>query len=173
MNRDYALKNEEKDYLLMERFNEVLKLRDLGRTESKHHSDATGYTTDGRFINIELKSRHLNLLDDWTLSGANHTEKAYTANTLYIESHKMADLLLDYVIDNKIPLYINFVNDDIVIVHNLSLLKQRPKTVTKRISSKLYQGFEMGKRMELPISEAYIYKRIENNWHQIHKPNDK
>ena len=172
MNSDFALKNEEKDYLLMEKFNEnLLKLKDLGKTETMHHSDATGNTTDGRVINIELKSRNMNLLPNFTVSGVSYTQKTYTADTIYIESHKMADLLLDYVIDKKVPLYVNFINDDTVILYNLSMLKQRPKTVTKRIPSKLYEGFEMGKRMELPISEAFIYKRIgNNNWKQIHKP---
>lgn len=172
MNRDYALINEEKDYLLMREFNEnVLKLRDLGKTELMHHSDATGYTTDGRFINIELKSRNVTLQPNCTISGTSNTsKKGYTADTIFIESHKMADLLLDYVYEKKVPLYVNFINNKTVILYNLSALKHKPKTTALKLWNELHTGFEMAKRLELPITDAYIYIKEDNNWKLTHRP---
>ena len=170
MNKDFALKKEEKDYLLMEDFNKVLKLIELGKTPEKHTTDASGYTTDGRFINIELKEREQTLIN-LVISGRTTNGEAYTANTLYIESHKIADMLLDYVVDKKIPLYINFLNDGYVVLYNLSTLKHRPTTVTKKIYSKLYQGFELAKRQELQLEDAWIYRKGKNNEYKlIHKP---
>lgn len=170
MNRDYAFKKEDEDYILLKDFNhDVLKLTELGQTERNESSDATGYTTDGRFINIELKSRDQYLSGSSFLIGAVN-EKPYTADTIYLESHKAGDLLLDYVVDKKIPLYINFMKNGYVILFNLSQLKHRPKKVCKKIYSKLYQGFELAKREELPLKDAWIYQRINNKYKLIQKP---
>lgn len=170
MNQDYALEKEKNDYYLMEEFNKVLKLIELGQTPEKHTTDASGYTTDGRLINIELKQRN-QTLSGLTLVGiSSKTGNQYTANTIYIESHKVADLLLDYTIEDKIPLYINFLNDGYVVVYNLSELKHRPTKVAKKIWSELYQGFELAKRQELQLSDAWIYKKENNEFKLVHKP---
>ncbi len=170
MNQDYALEKEKKDYYLMEEFNKVLKLIELGQTPEKHTTDASGYTTDGRLINIELKQRN-QTLSGLTLVGiSSKTGNQYTANTIYIESHKIADLLLDYTIENKIPLYINFLNDGYVVLYNISTLKHRPTKVAKKIWSELYQGFELAKRQELQLSDAWIYKKENNEFKLVHKP---
>lgn len=169
MNRDYALETEKNDYLLLEHFNKVLKLMELGKCPEKHTTDASGYTTDGRIANIELKSRDLHF-SGMTLIGATSNNMPYTADTLYLEAHKAGDMLLDYVVDKKIPLYINFMKNGYVILFNLSTLKHRPKKVCKKIYSKLYQGFELAKREELQLKDAWIYQMINNEYKLIHKP---
>ena len=156
MNSEYGLKNEEKDYILLKEFNEkVLKLNKLGQTPKHHHSDASGLTKDGQHINIELKYRNINI---------------NTYSTIYIESHKIADILLDYVCDGKIPLYVNFLQDDHVVVFNLAKLKHRPKTVCKYIKSQLYDSFELAKRQELNMQDAYIYELKNNEYKLIQRP---
>lgn len=154
-NTDYALKKEETDYLLLKDFNTVLKLRDLNQCPEKHTTDASGYTQDGKYINIELKQRDISI---------------NTYSSLYIEAHKVGDMLLDYVLENKIPLYINFLKDGYVVVFNLAKLRHRPNKIAKRIWSELYQGFELAKREELKLEDAYIYKKENNQYKLIHKP---
>lgn len=165
MNQIYARESEDKVYELLKHFNSFLGLNNLGRYAEKHTTDASGTTADGKIVNIELKQRNLTVLKDLTISGTN-----YTADTVYIESHKVADMLLDYVCYGMIPLYINFLNDGYVVVYNLSTLKHRPAKVAKIIYSKLYQGFEMAKREELILEDAYIYKRENNEYKLIHRP---
>lgn len=168
-NRDYGWMKEDEGWEKLESFNTLLQLRELGRTPRNYpNGDASGYTSVGDYVNIEIKVRDFNY-EDGILSGETSEGKTYTADTLFIETHKCGDMLLDYVVEGKIPLYVNFIGD-YAFVYNLSRLKKRPKQVTKKIWSKLYQGFELSKRQELPISEAYIYKLIENKWFMIKKP---
>lgn len=156
MNSEYGLKNEEKDYILLEEFNEkVLKLNKLGQTPKHHHSDASGLTKSGTYINLELKHRNINI---------------NTYPTIYIESHKVADILLDYICNGKIPLYVNFLADGHVIVFNLAKLKHRPSTVCKYIKSQLYDSFELAKRQELNMRDAYIYELKNNEYKLIKRP---
>ena len=171
MNQDFALKSETNDYYLLEDFNNVLKLIELGQTPEKYTTDASGFTTDGRQINIELKKRNQTLSGLTIIGTSSKTNKQYTADTIYIESHKIADLLLDYQCDDKIPLYINFLNDGYVVLYNITRLKHRPTKVAKRIWSELYQGFELAKRQELKLEDAWIYQRINNDTYKlVHKP---
>ena len=155
MNTDYGMTNEINDYELLQDFNKVLKLNELGKCPDKYTTDASGYTTDGRYINVELKSRNINI---------------NTFNSIYIESHKVGDMLLDYVVDKKIPLYVNFLSDGHVVVYNLAELKHRPKKVAKRIYSKLYEGFELAKREELQLDDAWIYQKTNGIYKLVHKP---
>lgn len=159
MNTKFANTKENDCYEKLMDFNDHLSLMDLGRCPEKHTTDASGITVDGRCLNIELKDRDLNLLEDFTLSG-NTNGKTYHVDSIFIESHKIADMLLDYVVEGKVPIYINFINDDTVILFNLSKLKHRPKKVSKRIWSELYNGFELAKRQCLNMDDAWIYKKI-------------
>ena len=171
MNREYAWKKEDEDYILLKDFNKLLKLTKLGQTPRNESSDASGYTTDGRLANIELKQRN-QTLSGLTLLGVTSGGRTYTADTIYLESHKAGDLLLDYVCDGKIPLYINFMKDGYVVLFNLSQLKYRPNHVCKKIYSKLYQGFELSKREELPLKDAWIYQKKNNVYKLVYKPHD-
>ena len=155
MNAEYGMTNEINDYELLQDFNKVLKLTELGKCPDKYTTDASGYTTDGRYINIELKSRNI---------GIN------TYKTIFIEAHKAGDMLLDYVCEKKIPLYVNFLSDGHVVVYNLAELKHRPNKVAKKIYSKLYEGFELAKREELQMDDAWIYKKTNNGYKLCYKP---
>lgn len=154
MNEQYANTSEQQDYEKLQDLNRLLKIRELGKRPDKDTTDASGYTQDGQEVNIELKSRYI---------GIN------TYKTIYIESHKVADMLLDYTIDHKIPLYINFLNDDYVVVFNLAKLRHRPRKVNKRIWSELYQAFEMAKREELRLEDAWIYQKQNDKYLLIKK----
>lgn len=154
MNENYAITSEQQDYEKLRDFNKLLKIRELGKRPDKDTTDASGYTQDGQELNIELKSRRV---------GIN------TYKTIYIENHKVADMLLDYTIDNKIPLYINFLNDDYIVVFNLAKLRHRPRKTNKRIWSELYQAFEMAKREELRLEDAWIYQKQNDKYVLIKK----
>ena len=169
MDNKFASMKEDEDYALMEDFNAYLNLQDLGRCMEKHTTDASGYTTDGRSVNIELKRRNQTLTSDGRISGLTTESKPYTADTMYIEAHKVGDMLLDYVCEDKIPMYINFLNDGYVVIFNLSRLSRRPTKVGRRIYSKLYQGFELAKREELSMDDAWIYKKENNGYKMIRR----
>lgn len=158
--------NEANDWKLFENFNEITGLfSHIKRAEEKFHTDGTGYTTnkfgETRYFNIELKYRNLNLLDNGKISGA--TEKGeFIEDTIFIESHKAADMLLD-VINGLEPLYINFLSDGNVLIFNLNKLSMRPKkTGTMNIKSKGYGKFEIAKRQGLYLKDAAIYDKDYN-----------
>lgn len=161
MNNEYFKEQEKNDWETLEAFNQQTHLfDDLTPSNKKHHSDGTGYTVnrfgEKRNFNIELKNRNQILLDNGIISGS--TEKGgYTANTIMIEAHKVADLLLDNIIGLE-PLYINFLNDDTVVIFNLNKLKKRPeKSDIMNIKSKGYGKFEVAKRQFLSLNDAAIY----------------
>lgn len=165
MNREYANELEKTDFELFQDFNNYLKLLDLGQCPYEHHSDASGLTRDGRHVDAELKFRNQVLLDDLkTISGSTKNGRTYTASTIFIEGHKIADMLLDYVCLNREQLYVNFLNDDVIILFNVAKLKHRPNKVVKKIYSELYQSIELAKRQELDMRDAWIYKKINNEW---------
>lgn len=169
MDKDYFEQKENENWKLLCDFNEHTHLFDeIGRMPQYHHCDASGQTTnklgETRKFNLELKTRDVTL----TQSGKFMNDK-FNENTLYIESHKVADLLLDQVIDYE-GLYVNFLNNNVVVIFNVGKLSVRPKLEKKRIPSKGYQGFEMGFREGLYIKDAAIYKdnklikRIGEEW---------
>lgn len=167
IDRQYGWDFEDLGYSKLEELNEKLRLENLGRTPKNWPSgDASGTSFIGD-VNIEIKVRDLNIDPD-TLTFTGHTgEKQYTGNTLYIETHKIGDMLLDYVCDGKIPLYVNFLNDGYVVIYNLKNLKSRPNGVVKRIYSNLYKSYENARRIELPLTEAYIYRKEDKQWRTI------
>lgn len=157
MNKNYFVEKENENWKLLCDFNEHTHLFDeIGRMNEYYHTDATGRTEtklgEQRMFNIELKIRNVTL----TKSGKFMGDK-FNENTLYIESHKIADLLLDQVIGYE-GLYVNFLNNNVVVIFNVGKLKVRPKLEKKRIPSKGYQGFEMAFREGLHINDAAIYK---------------
>lgn len=167
IDRQYGWDFEDKGWKLLEDFNSKLNLENLGRTPKNHPSgDASGTSFIGD-VNIEIKVRDLDI-DANELTFTGHTsERQYTGNTIYIELHKFGDMMLDYMFDKKIPIYVNFLNDGYAVVFNLTRLKSRPKTVVKRIWSNLYKSYENSRRVELPLSDAYIYKKTEDGWRTL------
>lgn len=170
-NEEFANKQELTDFEKYEDFNQYLKLVELGKCPKGFYVDASGVTRDGRYINAELKDRNQVLMPDLlTISGVTKDGKTYTANTVYSEQHKIGDMLLDWVCLGREPLYVNFLNDDVIVLFNICKLKIRPNIVKKRIWSELYQGFEIAEREELDTRDAWIYKKINNEWKMIRKP---
>lgn len=105
--------------------------------------DFTGITKNGKTANIELKNR-------------NYPSGRF--DTLIIEAHKYAKLMIDYLYENKEPLYVNFMNDGTTYIFNLRKMKEKPQfTEKKGYKSNGYQGFELSARILLPITSAYKY----------------
>lgn len=154
MNQQYADTNEVNDFALLQDFNSKLHIKELGRTPEKCSTDASGYTKDNQYINIELKRRFVDV-------------NRY--KTIIIEGHKYLSLLKGFVYSNKIPLYINFMNGGYIILFNLSKLSEEPTERKYKIWSELYQGFEISSRFELPLKDAWIYKKEKNKYILIQK----
>lgn len=154
MNQQYADTNELNDFALLHDFNKKLHIKELGRTQEKCSTDASGYTKDNQYLNIELKRRFVDV-------------NRY--KTIIIEGHKYLSLLKGFVYSNKIPLYINFMNGGYVILFNLSKLSEEPTERKYKIWSELYQGFEISSRFELPLKDAWIYKKEKDKYILIQK----
>lgn len=149
MNEQYAAKCENDDFELLLDFNSKLGINGLVKTECKHETDASGYTQDNRIIEIEIKNRNI---------------KHDTYDTIMIEPYK-----LDYARhQDSIQLYVNFTNDEHVIVfnlHNVGKLNEK----NFNIPSKLYERVKLSKRYEIPIEKAWIYKKENNQYKLIQK----
>lgn len=151
----YFEEKEEEDYKEFTKLNEdILHLKNIGRTPQLHHTDASGLTKDGRVINIELKQRTFDM---------------GKYKTLYIDDHKCCNLLMDFVVLNLIPVYINFMTDDTAIVFNLSRLHKRPNITKQRTYSKGKQAYEYNDKQELYIEDAFIYKKDNNGRYKLIK----
>lgn len=150
MNNDYAVKCEAICFELLLDFNSKLKLKDLGQLEKKSIFDASGHTKDGRYVEIELKRRFIN-----------HD----TFKTIFIEPYK-----LQYANEHKdtIELYVNFTNDDHVIVYNLHNIGNVNKSQYD-IPSGLYERTKQSFRYELPLELAWIYKKQDDKYILITK----
>ena len=166
MNKDYFKKSEKDDYDKFLDFQELTHIfKGIERMKKGHHSDATGYTVNSmgeiRKFNIELKDRVLYLLDDGNISGCS-SNGPYIDDTLVIESHKVADLLLDNMIGFE-PLYVNFTLDGSTIIFNLNKLTRIPlKRYYKTIYSKGYERMEDGHRQHLYMIDAAVYDKEGN-----------
>lgn len=166
MNKQFFENNENNGWKSLLEFNDKLKLDKLGRTPTCHYYDASGYTSTGDYVAIEIKKRN-QTYSNGLLSGLTSNNTTYTADTIYIEAHKIASMLLDAKINGSVPLYVNFLNDDTVIVFNLLKLNKMPNRVSKKIYSKGYQRQENDSRFELPLTEAFIYKIIDGKWVKV------
>ena len=166
MNRKYATDKEQTGFEKLLDFNQLLKLKDLAQTIEGDYRDATGITTTNRKVNIENKVRNQTLFYNngkACISGLTSSNQPYSADTIYIEAHKASDLLMDWITLDYIPLFVNYLRDNIVVVFNLSKLKTRPKSRHLRIYSSLYQSYQEADRLELSLSDAFIYNKAENN----------
>lgn len=163
MDKTFVNKMENEDFKRFQDFNKYLKLTQIGRCPEKYHADASGITKDGKVCLVELKARK-QVYDNGIISGCTLSGSSYTASTLYIESHKYADLMLDYICEGKEPIFANFL-ENAVVIFNLRKLTVRPKKIAKRIFSRLYNSFEIADREELSLSDAFIYtKNNEGKW---------
>lgn len=161
MNKQYFEESEKVCDAKLIDFNEKTGIfHDLERID-KQHMDFTGYTLNklGEITkwNIELKNRNVILREDGTISGCTANGRGYTGETLYIEDHKITDLLLDKIIGYE-AVYINFTVNGYIIVFNLNKLTKRPeKTIKNNIYSKGYEKKEDGRRQGLYLIDAAIF----------------
>lgn len=170
-NKQWAYSMEDNGYAMLEEFNADVFGVELDRCPADHTCDASGVTSIGEYVNFEIKIRKMKLLDDnLSISSTTNDGRSYKCNDLYLESHKCGDLLLDYVCDGIEPIYINFLEDNTVVVYNVRKLNSRPKKVCKKIYSKLYDTMELSKRETLPLSDAWIYRKIKGKYKLIRKP---
>lgn len=167
MNRKYATDKEQTGFEKLLDFNQLLKLTDLAQTIEGDYRDATGITTTtNQKVNIENKVRNQTLFyNDGKpyISGLTSSNSPYSGDSIYIESHKFADLIVDWITLDFIPLFINYLSNNTIVVFNLSKLRQRPKSRHLRIYSSLYQSYEEADRLELSLQDAFIYKKEKNN----------
>lgn len=171
MGKEFFDVNEVTDYELLKGLNDkVLHLNQLGETPVKHHTDASGYTTTSRYFNMELKKRNQELrIDDngeYYIHGWKDDGSEYDCYGEYIEQHKVCDMLLDKICYDYEPIYINFLNN-CIIIYNLTKLKIRPEKFNRKIKSKGYGKIEIGTREDLHIKDATIY---DNNYNLIKLP---
>lgn len=157
MNPDYAKKNEDKDFMLLEDLfcNSKLgaDLTEYGRTNEMDSTDATAQTKDNKILNMELKRRFADI---------------NTYQSLMIEGHKYISLMKS-MYTNKIPVYINFMNNGYVCIYNLLSLKEEPYEKKERVWSELYQAYEFETKLYLPIKGAWIYQKQGNKYKLIQK----
>lgn len=169
MDKNYFDTNESNDMKLLYDFNLHTNIfSGLNPSEYSHFSDATAYTIsrlgEERKFNIEIKKRNAVLLKSGKVSGA-----TFVDDNIIIESHKACDLLFDNI-NGYEPLYINFLDNNVVVIYNLNKLSIRPQSMKKFIKSNGYQGFEIASRQGLNIKDAAIYKdyklvkRIGEEW---------
>lgn len=166
-NEKYFSENESNDIEKLIKFNEKAHIFEhIKETEIKHYTDATGYSMD-RIFNIELKNRNQVLLTNGKISGCTQNGKPYIDDDIFIEDHKAADMLMDYVAYGLEPLYINFLANGWVLIFNLSKLSIRPrKHLNLKINSKGYRSMEFGNRQGLYLKDAAIY---DSNYNLVKK----
>lgn len=144
MNEQYFKTNEKTDLQLLYEFNEHYKLFDsITPAKEKEQFDAIAWHKTRTFA-VELKHRFIPI-------------SRY--KTLFIEDYKLAALMLEYIINKREPLYINFLHDAIVIF-NLNKLSIKPKMTIKDIKSEGYEHIQkQERRFELNLKDAVIYMR--------------
>lgn len=126
---------------------------EYGRFQKGHWADASGYTDEELIYNVELKDRDQILCKSGKVSGT-----TYKDDTIVIESHKVADLLWDYILEGKKPWYMNFLHNDVVILFDLTKVGH-PKKRRINARSKGYGNTEADYRFFLPLKYAAIWKK--------------
>lgn len=142
--KEYFETNEKNDLQMLYEFNYNTKLfQSIKPTEEKSQIDAIGKHKNREFA-IELKHRYINL------------EKY---KSIMIEDYKLAGMMLEYTINHREPLYINFLADGCVVIYNLAKLKTMPKQRITNIKSEGYDKMQcQERRYLLDIKDAVIYK---------------
>lgn len=141
---NYFETNEKNDLQMLYEFNYKTKLFDsITPTKEKAQIDATAKRNNREFA-IEIKHRYINL------------EKY---QTIFIEDYKLAEMMLEYTVNHREPLYINFLADGHIVIFNLAKLKEKPRQRIANIKSEGYDKMQcQERRYLLPIKDAVIYK---------------
>ena len=142
--KDYFMENEKNDLQMLYEFNYQTKLfESIKPMEEKSQIDAIGKRNNREFA-IELKHRYINL-------------SKY--KSIMIEDYKLASMMLEYTINKREPLYVNFLADGTVVIFNLIKLSTMPKMRIQDIKSEGYDKMQcQERRYLLPLDEAVIYK---------------
>ena len=151
MDNDFFIKNELDDWNKLIKFNEKAHLFDTLERSSRYSVwDASGTSKNHKII-IELKQRNVILTQDLKLSG-----KSFIDDTIIIEDYKAAQLYLEGITNNAIPIYINFLADNTIIIHNLNRITSY-RFFERTITSQGYGRRETCKRIGLHLNDATIY----------------
>ena len=148
MDRGYFDDNETQDMLLLRKLStDVGMFTTVGECEKYACADASGITKDGKIAIVELKNRY-NEIQDF--------------GDIFIESKKVAYLLLEHITKGHIPLYINFFTVDGITKHaavwNLLNVTDFKYYSRIRTHSNGYQAYEHRERFGLLYSDAWIYE---------------
>ena len=153
MDRVYFDDNETQDMLLLRKLStDVGMFTTVGECEKYACADASGITKDGKIAIVELKNRY-NEIQDF--------------GDIFIESKKVAYLLLQHITKGHIPLYINFFTVDGITKHaavwNLLNVTDYRYYARIRTHSSGYQSYENRERFGLLYSDAWIYEIRDDN----------
>ena len=153
MDRVYFDDNETQDMLLLRKLStDVGMFTTVGECEKYACTDASGITKDGKIAIVELKNRY-NEIQDF--------------GDIFIESKKVAYLLLEHITKGHIPLYINFFTVDGITKHaavwNLLNVTDFKYYSRIRTHSRGYESDEHRERFGLLYSDAWIYEIREDN----------
>ena len=153
MDRVYFDNNETQDMLLLRKLStDVGMFTKVGECEKYACADASGITKDGKIAIVELKNRY-NEIQDF--------------GDIFIESKKVAYLLLEHITKGHIPLYINFFTVDGITKHaavwNLLNVTDFKYYSRIRTHSRGYQSDEHRERFGLLYSDAWIYEIRDDN----------
>ena len=158
MNQEYFNESEDKCSRLFEQFTSNTNVFSQSeRMPPKTPFDYSGVTIDGRRCSIELKYRDLTLYQ-----GMIHGRKFYD-DTLIIETHKYASLMLAYQCSGLTPLYINILEDGHVLIYNLLNLKRCKTIIKDKVRSVGYQAIEVGQRIGLYVEDFAKYRLIQRS----------
>ena len=158
-NRNFYRDKEKEDWIAMQSFNSLLSLTQLGRTPVGTFYDVSGYTKDGTMVEIELKGRNISLNDL-------NNNPVYSEGII-VEAEKISDMLFDSNIEGTIPLYINFLNDNHIVVFNFKRFKKRPQRKKIRIKNQGEGVNEKVTRYYLPLDEGIIYRKEGDKYRKI------
>ena len=153
MDRVYFDNNETQDMLLLRKLStDVGMFSTVGECEKYACADASGITKDGKIAIVEVKNRY-NEIQDF--------------GDIFIESKKVAYLMLQHITKGHIPLYINFFTVDGITKHaavwNLLNVTDFKYYSRIRTHSRGYQSDEHRERFGLLYSDAWIYEIREDN----------
>ena len=163
MDRNFFDDNETNDMLLFRKLStDVGMFSKVGECEKYACADASGITKDGKVAIVELKNRY-NEIQDF--------------GDIFIESKKVAYLLLEHITKGHIPLYINFFTVDGITKHaavwNLLNVTDFKYYSRIRTHSMGYQSDEHRERFGLLYSDAWIYEIREDNKFKLLKKGGK
>lgn len=139
----------------IEDFNQVMGwFLELERQPKMSEIDYKAIDMRGRKANIELKTRYNNL---------------NTFDKIFIETKKYQNLIHHWTYYKENPLYVNFFDDGIdfyVVVWDLKKIPN-PETHVVKIFNKGKEKEEVVERFLLPLREATIYKKNNNEYEKI------